>query len=63
MQEAADLTLSIRNLMGQTLSVTERAASLGSQTIRLDVNALPQGIYVLDLEANGQRVSFRFVKQ
>ncbi|MDX1909394.1 MAG: PKD domain-containing protein [Bacteroidia bacterium] len=63
MQEAADLTLSVRNLMGQTLSVTERAASLGSQTIRLDVNALPQGIYVLDLEANGQRVSFRFVKQ
>jgi photosystem II stability/assembly factor-like uncharacterized protein len=50
-----NLHLTIRNVLGESVSSFVRALSSGDQTISVDTRALPEGSYYLTFEAEGSK--------
>ncbi len=58
LSEYADMNVTITDLQGRTVMTQEVAgANAGEHIIRLDVSTLPAGMYVYNVDANGQTVS------
>lgn len=61
--EPADLTLSLVNMMGQTVRNIPSGLVAGQREISIDLSNLPEGTYLLRLQANDQVISRRIIKQ
>ena len=58
LSENADMDVTITDLQGRTVMTQQVAdANIGEHVIRLDVSTLPAGLYVYNVDANGQTVS------
>lgn len=61
-KQTLDLNLSVHNILGKQVW-TGQMRSSGSATRSLDLTELPDGVYVLNLEAGGKQAVRKLVKQ
>jgi hypothetical protein len=62
MERPADLTIEIVDMLGRRVW-EKQASNTGQLTEPLDLTALPAGMYLLRLSANGQTVSKKLLRQ
>ncbi len=63
-EKALNLTVEVYTLMGQKVLAADKLTTAGENDIRLSVEQLPAGVYVLSLSNEGQLIgSTKFVKQ
>ena len=58
---AGKITLEVRNVMGQLVSVTNASAQLGKNSLELNTNTYPAGIYSYTLKFNSNQLTKRMV--
>jgi PKD repeat protein len=61
LKEASSYEIRVYNMVGQTVLRQQGASSLGKQRAKLDINALPNGIYTVQLSAGEQQLSKKLI--
>ncbi len=63
LHESADVTLVVRDVLGQVIREEQYNYSQGVQTARIDMSGLASGIYMVSLQADGEVYTNKVLKQ
>ena len=61
--ERADIRISVVNLLGKEVQTQVLSLPAGQQQQTLSLDALPTGIYIISLQAQGEIISRKVVKE
>jgi PKD repeat protein len=63
LDKATELHLAVMDMLGRRYLQQSQQLTAGEQQLKLDFSRLPKGIYMLSLQADGQTVSQKVIKQ
>ena len=58
-----DATLTVTNLMGQTMINQNRRLNAGDNTFGVEMNDLPSGLYLLSVKSDSDIITYKIQKQ
>ena len=63
LNESMDATLTVTNLMGQTMINQNRRLNAGDNTFGVEMNDLPSGLYLLSVKSGSDIITYKIQKQ
>ncbi|MFT6148188.1 MAG: PKD repeat protein [Saprospiraceae bacterium] len=63
LNESMDATLTVTNLMGQTMINQNRRLNAGDNTFGVEMNDLPSGLYLLSVKSDSDIITYKIQKQ